>query len=62
MIIQHLYAQREGKGEQRFRVGWLNQHVPQRLRFYETNCGMEKAFKTRFGKIIIRLGEWPSLE
>lgn len=50
------------RGEQRFRVEWLNQHVPQRLRFYEINCGMEKAFKTRFGKIIIRLGWRPNFE
>lgn len=49
------------EGEQRFRVERLYQHVPQRLRFYEINCGMEKAFKTRFRKIIIRLGERPSL-
>lgn len=50
------------KGEQRSRVEWLNQHVPQRLRFFEINCGIDEAFKTRFGKIIITLGGRQSSE
>lgn len=53
---------RRRKGEQRFRVELLNQYVPQRLRFYRINCGMKKAFRTRFGKITFRLGKRPSSE